>query len=270
MNDIDQKALSNLEGFVKIITNLVRSNKISFDLLVGSGDTGIAMVKLTEMTLSEINVPIPTKLVIPYYRFVEKHVGEGEPFQSNSVLLPEIREQLKDVKNIQSILFVDDEIGKGRTVKGIVELLVQAKEELFQKRINLYIVAEDRSYAGQDLGNLVNVQYCPFGEGGLEGNAISHIIPPDIKEHIKKSYRNLYLKEELNALLNLPIKAKDNEKPKWSYDLLNGLKNKLENFDTTKVEEILNDIKNIHRLFTLIRGKVNSTRLGLPSTTNWS
>lgn len=176
MNDIEQKGLSNLDGLVRIITNLVRDNKISFDLLIGSGDTGIAMVKLTEMILSEINVPIPTKLVIPYYRFVEKHMGEGESFQGNSILLPEIKDQLKDIKNIQNILFVDDEIGKGRTIKGIVELIFQAKGELSQKRINLYIVAEDRSYAGQDLGDLVNVQYCPFGEGGPVGNAISHII----------------------------------------------------------------------------------------------
>lgn len=236
MNDTEQKAFSNLDGLVKIIANLVRGNKISFDLLVGSGDTGIAMVKLTEMILSEMNVPIPTKLVIPYYRFVEKYTGEGEPFRGNSVLLPEIRDQLKDVKNIQNILFVDDEIGKGRTVKGIVELLVQAKEELSQKRVNLYIVAEDRSYSGQDLGDLVNVQYCPFGEGGPVGHAISHIILPDIKEGIKKSYGNLYLKEELNALLNLPIKSKDNEKSKWSYDLLNDLKNKLENFGDLQIQ----------------------------------
>lgn len=59
---------------------------------------------------------------------------------------------------------------------------------------------------------------------------------PDIKEGIKKSYGNLYLKEELNALLNLPIKAKYNEKPKWSYDLLNDLKNKLENFGDLQIQ----------------------------------
>lgn len=44
----------------------------------------------------------------------------------------------------------------------------------------------------------------------------------------------------------------------------------IENFDTTKVKEILNDIKEIHRLFILIRGKVNYTKLDPPNPHGWS
>ncbi len=233
MNDIRQKALSNLKGLVKVITNLVQDNKIQFDLIIGSGDTGIAMVKLTEMIFSELNISMPTKLVIPYYRFTKKHTGEGETFQNNTILLPGIKEQLRDLRNIQSIMFVDDEIGKGRTVKGVIELLIQVRKELSQNKPNLYIIAEDRSYnKDQDLDTLVNVQYCPFAEGEPMGNAISHIVPLEIKEVIVRSYGNLYQKEELNVLLNLPIKDKrEDEKPVWSYDLLDNLKKKIINFN---------------------------------------
>ncbi len=238
LNDIKQKALSNLKGFVKVITNLVKDNKIQFDLIIGSGDTGIAMVKLTEMIFSELNIPIPTKLVVPYYRFTKKYMGEGETFQNNAALLPEIKKQLKDLRNIQSILFVDDEIGKGRIVKGFIEFVIQGREEVCQNNPSLYIVAEDRSYnKDQALEALANVQYCPFAESEPMGNAISHIVPLEIKEAIAKSYGNLYPKEELNALLDLPIKDKrENEKPVWSYDLLDDLKKKIINFNKLQLK----------------------------------
>ena len=44
----------------------------------------------------------------------------------------------------------------------------------------------------------------------------------------------------------------------------------LEKFDSTKVGEILNDIKKIHILFISIRGLTNSTKLGHPNPGSWS
>ena len=241
---MQEKAKSNFEGLVRIITSLVRDKKIQVDLIVGAGNTGIAMVKLSELIFDELNIHIPPKLVIPYYRFTKAHVGEGEPFQYNNILLPEIKEKLSSIENIQNILFVDDEIGGGRTVKGVIELIFQARQELSQNKPTLYIVAEDRSYNWQGLSTLINVQYCPFAEGGPRGNAISHIVPSEIHEIIK-TYGSLDPKEELNALLDLPIKdKKEDEKPIWSYDLLNDLKLKVANFHEiqSKFESYLRDL----------------------------
>ncbi len=75
-----------------------------------------------------------------------------------------------------------------------------------------------------------------------------------------------------NFLENMkPIKDYNNELFRYPSSK-RGIKisQELENFDTTKVKEILDDIKNIHRLFILIRGITNSTKLGHPNPGSWS
>ena len=93
----------------------------------------------------------------------------------------------------------------------------------------------------------------------------------DLEPRVKNLFKNrseneVFQKiEELKLIIKKYIRFEDYKNVLFRYP-----NSKIENFNTTKVEEILNDIKKIHRLFVSIRGKVNSTKLGHPNPGSWS
>lgn len=93
----------------------------------------------------------------------------------------------------------------------------------------------------------------------------------DLEPRVKNLFKNrgenkVFQKiEELKLIIKKYIRFEDYKNVLYRYP-----NSKIENFDTIKVEKILHDIKKTHGLFVSIRGKVNSTRLGLPDPGSWS
>ena len=77
--------------------------------------------------------------------------------------------------------------------------------------------------------------------------------------------------EDIKSIVKKYIRLEDYKNELFRYPT-----NRIEDFNETKVEEVLNDIKEIHKLSFLIKGRVNSTklaklgRLGQSYTVGWS
>lgn len=119
--------------------------------------------------------------------------------------------------------------------------------ELFIKGMGVNI---DRNYLHtHDLNNLL---------GDLESR---------VKELFKsKKNDKVFQKiEELKPIIEKYTGLEDYKNILYRYP-----NSKIDNLHTTRVEEILSDIEKIHKLFFLIKGIVNSARLGLPDPCSWS
>lgn len=93
----------------------------------------------------------------------------------------------------------------------------------------------------------------------------------DLESRVKNLFKNrnddkVFQKiEELKSIMKKYISLEDYKNVFSRYP-----NSKIDNLYTAKVEEILSDTDKIHRLFFLIKGKVNSARLGLPDPSSWS
>jgi len=223
-----EKASENLKNFTKIVRKLISEEKINFNLLVGGGDSGMAMLKITEMIFEELGIMPPMKLALPFFRFSEKHIPHGDEFD-NSSLIDEIRSAVSD-SNFKNVLFVDDEINRARNLNGIIDLIRRSNPDAFDSYTNIYIVAENRGFT-TDLVSGINIKFVPFGEKteGLN-NVILKIVPSELNEKIQRYYGELYPAELTCVLLNLPIKKLREGRPAWTNDLLNDVKSKVPNF----------------------------------------
>ncbi len=204
-------------GLFKTLRKLLKGDRVVFDLIVGAGDSGIAMVKLTEMVYQKLGQKMPTKLLVPFYRYTQKDIPNGQ-IADNSALIATIKRELSAVDEINTILFVDDEIGDGTTLKGIIDLINQAKKNSIGEQDVIYVVAEDKDNQFEQKIE-TKIKFLPFAyknEGTF--SAISYVIPDNFEGPIKEKYsdKEHSSKERMNVLLNLPIKTMINGVPRWS------------------------------------------------------
>jgi hypothetical protein len=229
-----EKAQQNLKSYIKIVKKLFIDEDLKFDLLIGAGDSGLAMVSITELILVKLKVPVPEKLLIPYQRFTKMHVSRGVPFD-NSALIPDIVSQIKSIKSFNKTIFVDDEIGHGSVLMGIIELLKESFPSKFTDESIVYVLAEDHGFIpnSKDL----KIKFLPFSKKtkGMN-NVVSRIIPPELWGKLEEEYGEFYPVEMINTFMNLPVKVLENNKPIWSYDLLNDVKSKVKNINKYQVE----------------------------------
>ncbi len=93
----------------------------------------------------------------------------------------------------------------------------------------------------------------------------------DLESRVKNLFKNsnenkvFQKSNELKSIVKKYMRLEDYENLFYRYP-----NSKIENFDTTKVKEILDDIKKTHELFIWIRGITNSTKLGYPNPGSWS
>lgn len=242
--DYFRKAKTNLIGFVDVIKELIEDRKIKFDLVTGSGDSGAAMVKIAEMIYQELKISFPEKLLVPYFRFTKKDVPSGERV-SIVDYSDSFEEKFRSFKEVKNILFVDDEIGRGRTIRGVVKWMRENNPKVFSKDSRLWIVAEDHGFNVNDLKLDFVVEFKPFSKKEGINNAISYIVPYEIKSVIRENFSGKYSSKELmNSLLGLPVKSRDRKVMVWSYDLRDELAGKIEGFDglQNEFEKFLRDL----------------------------
>lgn len=86
MDSIDTQALARgqLTRFVRCIDELLVSQQLYFDLLVGGGNTGVVFVYLTRCIYQQIGLRCPPTLLLPIYRY-DPRSPEPCPF-NNAVL----------------------------------------------------------------------------------------------------------------------------------------------------------------------------------------
>lgn len=223
-DELADLARTSLRLFAQTIAQL--SSGEPFDLLVGPGDSGAAMLRLTTWVYELQGRPVPPAVAIPLVRYnTQDDASEGNRFD-NRVLLPELKSQLASVSGgIERILFVDDEVEVGMAVKATAELLSEAiVVPRAGEPITLVVVAEDHGFEGlapehaRALG--LDLQFRPFRRG-TKGvyHVLPHLVPSEARAAIAQALwpESISPKKCFNLLLGLPTKHLRDKEPEFSY-----------------------------------------------------
>lgn len=221
-----------------MVYQLIAQNKENFDLIIAPGNSGIMMGKITEMTYEYLGIKSPPILKMPIY--LRDRTGKRIKFD-NSVLIPQIKKQLKNVKNLNKILFVDDEINQNdpKTARVVLNLIKGSVSEKLANKVSVFIVAEGRwkgILRNIDISGF-KIKFMPFEIADKKEwkgifNFVSYEIPWKIQEQIRKYYSDKIIgsKEMFCILFGEPIKLFNNGKPTLSHKWEPILKRKVGNF----------------------------------------
>ncbi|MBI2599866.1 hypothetical protein HYW43_03030 [Candidatus Daviesbacteria bacterium] len=209
-------ALRHFKRFIAVLYYLLSERNIKFDLVLGAGDSGILLTKITEILYKKLNLTPPVILALPIVRFKYTYIRyEGQPLElfDNSVLIPQTKEKLKDLVKLENILYVDDEIAYGVTLSKAVKVVLKATDQSKQaKKINLTVVAEEQDFNPKEFFENVNLEVYPFAKRvkGIYG-VINYMVPWEIEKQIKDHFseEEVGSKVRLNMLLGLPSKEKE-------------------------------------------------------------
>lgn len=150
--ELGQLRLKRLAALLYI---LIKEKGEKFDLIASGGNSGTFVQEIVKMIYRNAGVELPPMVLFPIYR----------PSNEEGVTISKdvVEEQLKGLKNIRKILFVDDEIMRGQTAKACFETIrdyFRDKNENFF--LNCTIVAENHNFIwSYDLKN-ISVRYLPF------------------------------------------------------------------------------------------------------------
>lgn len=223
------------KSYIRILNKFVVESNIGIDLILGAGDSGIAMVKYAELALAEFGVPSPSAVVLPMWR----HKDDAETILfDNSIFLPQMREAVKGLETLNSVFFVDDEIGSGSMAKAMLNLLVDARQRI--NDFTYFILAENHGFSVEKVEG-VKVVFAPFSQkhDGLWSlilrlpseeaiQALSSIIPKN---------QNIY-KYATNVLLGLPVKELISEEARFSSVYLEKAENEIPELSKLREEYI--------------------------------
>lgn len=238
--DLIDEAQRRTKRFIRKIQSLIQ--KKDFDIILASGNSGIMMAKITEMTYKHLGKKMPPIVKIPIY--LRDRMGKRIKFD-NSVLITEVQKQIKNIKKIEHILVVDDDLNEKypKTVIESIKLVNKAGEDKISKRLDVFVVAEGETGKGK-LGRVksldCNIIYFPFAKETKEWKGISNFVSYGIPWEYQKKIRKFYSDEELEAkkifciLLREPIRSKGKfkgGKPYFSYKWNSMLKEKIRNFE---------------------------------------
>lgn len=250
--DLIDEAQRRTKRFIKQIKSLIPKN--DFDFILAPGNSGLMMAKITEFIYWNLKIKIPSIVKIPIYLRDVK--GTRIKFD-NSVLASDIKNQIKHVKHIKSVLLVDDELGEKdpKTVRECIKL-IQTAGKAKSDTCTVFVVAEGQKgklYRVKSLG--CNIRYFPFAKQTKEWHGVNNFVSYGIPRHIQKEIRKFYSDKKLSAtemfcsLLGEPTREKGklrNGKPYFSYKWTGLLKKKVKSFKTLQ-KEFEKHIKNLVR-----------------------
>lgn len=222
--DLHHLSLRNFKKFVGVICYLLIDKHRQFDLIIGSGNSGLVAAKFTELIYQQLHIACPPVLQIPMLRYKGKQDVDKNLFD-NDLLLPEIKEKLADlgVKQLSNVLFVDDEIGLGITAKTCLKLLRQSLgESSFVRKFTYTVVAEDQGVQWEDDLPAI-IEFYPFAQELPDrSNVIMWFLPGEIVHPIEYAIKEVKGSHTvMNVLLGLPIKVKTEkiQAPFFSYSI---------------------------------------------------
>jgi hypothetical protein len=226
--DYGKLAHNSLNSFVATVQKAIKSS--DYDLILAGGDSGSIMAWITEVIYTELGKVAPQKIVLPSYRHsddAETILFDNRIFKSDITL---------SITNPKRILFVDDEIGEGNTIRGVLSVLA----EVITSRPKVTLIAENEDFdpslvEGWEVEHLIPQMRA---EGVF--NAISYITPARFEDPVKlllaPLIHNLNDKNVMATLLNLPIKQWNDGQPEFSWRYRDLCLEKLAGFAETQTE----------------------------------
>ena len=222
--DFSQIGQESLQAYIHTVKNLIENSE-PFDAIVAAGDSGQLTARITEEVYKAVRKTTPSRLVTPIYR----HADEAETILfDNKVLAPRF-ESWKS-KPLVNVLFVDDEVGSGNVVRGMLDLLLELAPDIQ----HLTIVAEDGGFDCPPEIRGVKTTFMPTQKRIPNiYNAISQNIPSELKVPLDKVLSDepyLNNKQTMCTLLNLPTKEFKAGRPEFNERLIERAKARLPEF----------------------------------------
>lgn len=222
--DYDTLAYNSLALFVKELHRAIQ--KVSYDLILAGGDSGNIMAWITNVVYETLRISPPLTITLPIYR----HADYAETILfDNRVLSPQIS---LNENTLSNILIVDDEVGVGNTVKGLLDTLGGATSE----KPSVTFIAEDDGFdAFKVLG--WNINFRP-PQPKVEGvyNAVSYIIPKEYELPVRRILEPIVQdtndKHIMATLLNLPIKEYNDGQPEFTFKYRDKCLEQIDNFES--------------------------------------
>lgn len=180
-NKRQELAKSRIKMFAAALTRQLIDEGEKFDLILSAGNSGLFMDKITEMVYERLGIQTPQRIILPIFRFKDDS-GKIALFD-NSVLGKMLEEKLKNLPENSSVLFIDDEIMQGITVKAALELILSERPDI--KHLEALIIAEHHFFEWHYKIPKVSVIFFAYSRliQRLNGN-IGYLVPPDLYSKI--------------------------------------------------------------------------------------
>ncbi len=228
---LSQSGHESLTAFVQTIQAVVLNNE-PFDFIVAASDSGQITAHITGEVYKGIGRAVPAKLIMPIYRHIDK---ERTLLFDNTVMAPQLA-NWRDMP-LGNVLLVDDEIWRGATLNGILDVLLRINS----KPQKLTIVAEDGGFR------------CPEAIRGIPTtfiatkkripdvyNLISFTVPDELVELIKDAVQDEDTapnhKQIMCTLLGLPIKDRLDGMPVFTKRLIQKSEERIPGFTAVQCE----------------------------------
>lgn len=220
---------SRIKMFAAAIARQLLEFGETFDLMIGAGNSGLYMTKITEMTYQYLNTALPKILNIPIVRFKE----DEKILNDNSSLLPQLKQNLNNVKEIKNVLFVDDEIMRAITAKECFELLLKANPNI--SHLDATIVAEHHFFEWHYKLPKVSIRFFAYSPLIQYLNAnISYFIPEDLYHEISKQIEDISSHNQAMAIVISGAVKRIRKQPYYDYSVEELLKEKIPNYEERK------------------------------------
>lgn len=233
---ITQKQAEDIfKKYIALLYRLIVEEKNDFDLIIGTGDSGSFMAKVAKLFYNEIRKNPPKIVFIPLQRFAVFGSGDGEYF-NNSVLVPDLKKQLGDLKKLENVLFADDEIWRAWTAKESMNLVLKAvPKNKTANRVLYTIVAEHHGFEWHYDVSPVAIRYYSFSKKirGVNGS-VFEIVSDKTIDFFRKYKNDLNKRRLANVFLNGINKISKDNKPQFSDNLSCELELRMKRFNILK------------------------------------
>lgn len=133
--NLENLAEERLQQFVATLTRLLVNEQEKFDLVISGGDSGLIVTKIVEKIYEVLKIKVPPIINLPIQRYKDGNLQQR--FQHVDLV-----KDIPSIKNVENILFVDDEIRIGWTAKTCFETL----QKKYKTRLHCVIIAENHFF----------------------------------------------------------------------------------------------------------------------------
>ncbi len=177
-------AESRIKRFVFALCRQLFEFDESFDLIMGGGNSGLFMTEITKIVFEKTNLNLPKVITIPIVRYKPGTENNSKELFDNSSLLTLAKEKLEDTKAPKNILFVDDEVMTGTSLRDSLHIIEQIYPN---QRFDVTLIAEHHFFEWHYKLSNFSVRFFAYALliRGLNGN-IGYIVNESIFEQIQK------------------------------------------------------------------------------------
>ncbi len=234
-------AESRIKMFVASIYRQLIDFNENYDLVLGAGNSGLFMTRVTQMIYEYLNIKTPLILNLPIYRFKE----DGKTPNNNSFLTQQVKEKIQNLNSISNILFVDDEIMGALTAKDCFNLILQSYPNI--NHLDATIIAENHFFEWHYKIPKVSISFFAYSPliQGFNGN-IGYFIPEDLYKEVSSLIGEAVSYNHVMAIVvGGALKRKDNNSnPYFDFTVESSLKSKITNYDDKK-SSLMNNLREL-------------------------